>query len=258
MYDFSNSNCSTGANALILGKQLIETGQNDCVLAVGFEKMERGSLGAKYTDRTLPMDKHIEIMSKNFDITGAPMTAQMFGNAGIEHMRKYGTKPEHFAKIAYKNHRHSVNNPYAQFQNEYTLQEVQNSPTVHEFLTRLQCSPTSDGSAAVVLASEDFVRRNRLEQNAVEIVGMEMTSDPASTFTSGSMISVIGYDMTKLAADRLFTKTKCRPQDVDVIELHDCFSTNELITYEALGLCPPGRGSELVNYRFSSRLLKQS
>jgi len=242
-----NSNCSTGANALILAKQLIETGQNDCVLAVGFEKMERGSLGAKYTDRAIPVDKHIEQMSNKFDITGAPMTAQMFGNAGIEHMQKYGTKPEHFAKIAYKNHKHSVNNPYAQFQKEYTLQEVQNSPKVHEFLTRLQCSPTSDGSAAVILASEDFVRRNRLESKAVEILGMEMTTDPAATFTNQSMISVIGYDMTKLAADRLYAKTGVKPQDVNVVELHDCFSTNELITYEALGLCGVGEGGKMVD-----------
>lgn len=193
------------------------------------------------------MDKHIEIMSKHFDITGAPITAQMFGNAGLEHMRKYGTKSDHFAKIAFKNHKHSVNNPYAQFQEEYSLQQIQNSPEVHAFLTRLQCSPTSDGSAAVVLASENFIRRNRLEKKAVEILGMEMTTDPASTFTSGSMISVIGYDMTKLAADRLFAKTRFKPEDVQVIELHDCFSSNELITYEALGLCAPGQGGNLVD-----------
>lgn len=197
-------------------------------------------------DRTLPMDKHIELMSREYEITGAPMTAQMFGNAGIEHMRKYGTKPEHFAKIAAKNHKHSVNNPYAQFQEEYTLQQVQNSPQVHDFLTRLQCSPTSDGSAAAILASEAFVRRNRLESRAIEIVGMEMTTDPSTTF-NGSMLNVIGYDMTKLAADRLFAKSKLKPQDVDVIELHDCFSTNELITYEALGLCGPGEGGKLVD-----------
>lgn len=193
------------------------------------------------------MDKHIELMSNHFDITGAPMTAQLFGNAGLEHIKKYGTKPEHFAKIAQKNHKHSVNNPYAQFQEEYSLQQVQTSPQVHEFLTRLQCSPTSDGSAAAILATEDFVRRNRLESKAVEIVGMEMTTDPASTFTSNSVISVIGYDMTKLAADRLFAKTQTKPQDVDVIELHDCFSTNELITYEALGLCGVGQGGALVD-----------
>ncbi|XP_031632314.1 non-specific lipid-transfer protein [Contarinia nasturtii] len=242
-----NSNCSTGANALILAKQLIETGQNDCVLAVGFEKMERGSLGAKYTDRTLPMDKHIEIMSNNFDITDSPITAQLFGNAGIEHMRKYGTKAEHFAKIAVKNHKHSVNNPYAQFQEEFTLEQIQNSPQVHDFLTRLQCSPTSDGSAAAVLASEDFIRRNRLESKAVEIVGMEMTTDPSSTFKNNNVISIIGFDMTKMCADRLFAKTQCKPHEVDVIELHDCFSTNELITYEALGLCEVGKGGTLVD-----------
>lgn len=144
------------------------------------------------------MDKHIEIMSRNFDITGAPMTAQMFGNAGIEHMQKFGTTAEHFAKIAQKNHKHSVYNPNAQFQKEHTLQEIQSSPQVHDFLTRLQCSPTSDGSAAIVVASENFVRRHRLESNAIEIVGMEMTTDPQTTFASGSMISVIGYDMTKV------------------------------------------------------------
>lgn len=162
-------------------------------------------------------------------------------------MRKFGTKPEHFSKIAYKNHKHSINNPYAQFQNEYSIEQIENSPQVHAFLTRLQCSPTSDGSAAAVLASEEFVRRNRLESKAVEIVGMEMTTDPASTFENNNVISVIGYDMTKLAADRLFAKTQYKPQDVDVIELHDCFSTNELITYEALGLCGPGEGGQIVN-----------
>lgn len=193
------------------------------------------------------MDKHIELMSNKFDITGAPITAQMFGNAGIEHIQKYGTKPEHFVKIAHKNHKHSVNNPYAQFQEQYTIEQVAQSPRVHEILTRLQCSPTSDGSAACVLATEEFVRRHGLERQAVEIVGLEMTTDPPTTFTEGSMIKAIGYDMTKLAADRLFAKTHYKPEDVDVIELHDCFSTNELITYEALGLCAPGKGGELVD-----------
>lgn len=191
------------------------------------------------------MDKHIELMSRNFEITGAPITAQMFGNAGIEHMRKYGTKPEHFAKIAYKNHKHSVNNEYAQFQREYSLQEINDSPNVYDFLTRLQCSPTSDGSAAVVVASENFVRRHHLESNAVEIVGMEMATDLKSTFQSG-MLQIVGYDMTKYATDRLFAKSKYQREDVDVIELHDCFSSNELITYEALGLTRPGGAGEMV------------
>lgn len=114
------------------------------------------------------------------------------GNAGLEHMQKYGSKPDHFAKIAFKNHKHSVNNPYAQFQEEYSLEQIQKSPQVHEYLTRLQCSPTSDGSAAVILASEKFVIGNRLEHKAVEIIGMEMTTDPSTTFEKDSIISVIG------------------------------------------------------------------
>lgn len=117
----------------------------------------------------------------------------MFGNAGIEHMKKYGTKPEHFAKIAYKNHMHSVNNPYSQFQEKYTLEQIMKSPKVFGPLTKLQCCPTSDGSAAVVLANEDFVRRHKLENQAVEIVGMEMSTDLPSTFSERSCIKLVGY-----------------------------------------------------------------
>ncbi|XP_014231365.1 non-specific lipid-transfer protein isoform X1 [Trichogramma pretiosum] len=241
-----NNNCSTGSTALLMGKQIIEAGA-DCVLAVGFEKMERGSLMSKFDDRTNPMDKHVELMADIAGMDASPITAQMFGNAGIEHMKKYGTKPEHFAKIAYKNHLHSVNNPYSQFQDKYTLEQIMNSPRVFGPLTKLQCCPTSDGSAAVVLANEEFVRKHKLEDQAVEIVGMEMSTDLPSTFSERSCIKIIGYDMTQDAAAKLFTKTAYQPSDVDVIELHDCFSTNELITYEALGLCAPGKAGELID-----------
>lgn len=242
-----NNNCSTGSSGLLLGKQLIETGNNDCVLIVGFEKMERGSLGAKYMDRALPLDKQLVMMGEVRGITQAPLMPQMFGNAGIEHMERYGSKPEHFAKIAYKNHRHSVNNPYAQFQDEYTLDQIKKSPQIHEILTKLQCSPTSDGSAAVVLASENFVRRHGLEAQAVEIIGLEMATDLPSTLTERSMMKMVGYDMSKLAAEKVFAKVNYRPTDVDVVELHDCFSANELITYEALGLCPEGTAHQLID-----------
>lgn len=241
-----NNNCSTGSSAILLAKQLIENGKNDCVLALGFEKMERGSLTSKYTDRENPIEKLVIAMSEVSDITGAPIAAQLFGNAGVEHMKKYGSKPEHFAKIAYKNHKHSTNNPYSQFQDEYSLDQVKKSPQVHEVLTKLQCCPTSDGAAACVLASEDFVRRYGLERQAVEIVGMEMSTDLPSTFNEKSAMKIVGYDMTRNAAQKLFAKTNYKPQDVDVVELHDCFSANELITYEALGLCEPGKAHELV------------
>lgn len=242
-----NNNCSTGSSALYLAKQLIETGNNDCVLALGFEKMERGSLSGKYFDRANPMEKHVEVMSTMADLEGAPMACQFFSNAGLEHMKKYGTKAEHFAKIAYKNHKHSVNNPYSQFQDEYTLEQIMKSPKVHGVITKLQCCPTSDGSAACVLASEEFVRRHGLEAQAVEIVGMEMATDSESTFKGQSLMKIAGYDMTKNAAEKLFAKTNYKPQDVNVIELHDCFSANELITYEALGLCEPGKAGEMID-----------
>jgi len=242
-----NNNCSTGSTALLMAKQLLETGNADCVLALGFEKMERGSLSSKYHDRTNPIDKHVELLAEIAGINNSPIAAQMFGNAGKEHMEKYGTKPEHLAKIAYKNHKHSVNNPYSQFQDDYTMEQIMNSPCIYGPLTKLQCCPTSDGSAAAILATEEFVRAHGLEQQAVEILGMEMATDLPSTFSDRSCMKIVGYDMTKKAADMLFQKTNYRPQDVDVVELHDCFSANELISYEALGLCAPGKAGELID-----------
>lgn len=242
-----NNNCSTGSTALLLAKQLVESGNNDCVLALGFEKMERGSLTSKYMDRANPVELLVTAMAEKHEITGAPIAAQLFGNAGIEHMKKYGTKPEHFAKIAHKNHKHSTNNPYSQFQDEYTFEQIVNAPKVHEFLTKLQCCPTSDGAACCILASESFVKRHGLEAQAVEIVAMEMSTDLPSTFNEGSAMKIVGYDMTRNAAAKVFAKTNFKPQDVDVVELHDCFSANELITYEALGLCQPGKAAEFID-----------
>lgn len=242
-----NNNCSTGSTALFMARQLVQGDLADCVLALGFEKMERGSLSAKFMDRTNPMDKHMEVMINRYGMVAAPAAAQMFGNAGREHMEKYGTKPEHFAKIAWKNHKHSTNNPYSQFQDEYSLDQVMNSRKVFEFLTLLQCCPTSDGAGAAVLASEAFVRKHHLEHQAVEIVAQEMVTDIASTFEENSCIKMVGYDMSQSAARKCYQTAGLKPSDVDVIELHDCFSANELITYEALGLCPEGKAGEMID-----------
>ena len=242
-----NNNCSTGSTALFLGKQLVEGGLADCVLALGFEKMEKGSLGAKYTDRINPMDRHINAMVQMRGFEAAPPAPQIFGNAGREHMEKYGSTPLHFAKIGYKNHKHSVNNPYSQFQDEYSLEQILAAPMVHDPLTKLQCCPTSDGSAAAVLASEDFVKKHKLQDQSIEILGQAMVTDTQDTFDSKSSIKLIGSDMTRLAANQVYEQTGLGPEDVDVIELHDCFSANELITYEALGLCPEGKAHTLVD-----------
>lgn len=242
-----NNNCSTGSTALFMAQQLIQGGLANCVLALGFEKMERGSLGMKYSDRSNPTEKHLEVLVNKYGMSSHPIAPQMFGSAGREHMEKYGTKVEQFAKIGWKNHKHSVNNPYSQFQDEYTLDEIMKSRTIFDFLTILQCCPTSDGAAAAILSSEEFVQKHGLQSKAVEIVAQEMVTDLPSTFEENSIIKVVGYDMSKEAARRCYEKSGLRPSDVDVIELHDCFSVNELLTYEALGLCPEGQGGALVD-----------
>ncbi|MDH5306905.1 MAG: lipid-transfer protein [Myxococcales bacterium] len=242
-----NNNCSTGSTALFMGKQLIEGGLADCVLAIGFEKMERGSIGMKYTDRTPPLDRHIKHMAELRGFSEAPMAPQLFGNAGREHMERYGTRPEQFAKIGWKNHKHSVNNPYSQFRDEYTLEDILGAPMIYEPLTKLQCCPTSDGAAAALLASATFVEKHGLRDQAVEILGMAMATDLPSSFEEKSSIKLVGYDMTKKAAEQVYEQSGFGPENVDVVELHDCFSTNELITYEALGLCAEGKGGELVD-----------
>lgn len=242
-----NNNCSTGSTALFMARNLVLGGQAECVLALGFEKMERGSLSNKYTDRENPIEKHVICLANMADIEKAPIAAQFFGNAGLEHMKKYGTTPVHLAKIAYKNHLHSTNNPYSQFQDKYSLEEIMNSPKVTGPLTKLQCCPTSDGSGAAILASEDFVIAHNLQNQAVEILAMEMMTDLPSTFEDESAIKLVGYDMTKNAAQKVYAKAGCSASDVDVIELHDCFSANELITYEALGLCGEGEAGKFID-----------
>jgi acetyl-CoA acetyltransferase len=140
-----------------------------------------------------------------------------------------------------------VNNPYSQFQDEYSLDDILKAPMVYDPLTKLQCCPTSDGAGAAILASEDFVEKHGLQKQAVEIVGQAMTSDFDSTLSERSCIKLIGADMTRAAAEKVYEQSGLGPENVDVIELHDCFSTNELVTYEGLGLCAPGKGGELID-----------
>jgi acetyl-CoA acyltransferase len=217
-----NNNCSTGSTALSLARQLVEGGLVDCALAVGFEKMETGSIQARYTDRALPVERHYAQMIelRGYDPT-APPGPQLFGNVGREHMERHGTTKEQFVRIAEKNHRHSANNPNAQFQQIYTVEEILASPLVYEPLHRLMCSPTSDGAAAAVVASESFVHALGLEDRAVEIVAQELVTDVPATFSARSCASIAGADMTAFAAKRLFGRVALTIDDVDVIELHD-------------------------------------
>jgi acetyl-CoA acyltransferase len=241
-----NNNCSTGSSALYMARQAVRGGLADCSLALGFEKMEPGSLGIKYTDRANPIQKHAEAMFALREPEASPPAPQLFGNAGREHMERHGSEPEHYAWIGWKNHEHSTRNPYAQFQTEYSLDEIKGAKVIHEPLTKLQCSPTSDGSACAVVASERFVDEHGLWERAIEVAGQALTTDTRATFESRSCMSVVGYDMSREAAHRALDEAGAGPDDLDVIELHDCFSANELITYEALGLAEEGEGHKLV------------
>jgi acetyl-CoA acyltransferase len=243
-----NNNCATGSTALFLAAQAVRGGQADCALALGFEKMQSGSLSTSYEDREQPLMRHIQAEAELFDFAFPP-APWMFGAAGVEHMQRYGTTTEQFAKIGEKNHRHSVHNPYAQFQDEYTLEEIKSAKMIYEpaGLTRLQCSPTSDGSGAVIVASEAFVEKHDLAAQAVEIVAQAMVTDLESTFTDHSAITIVGADMSRHAARKVYDQAEIGPDDIDVIELHDCFSVNELLTYEALGLCGEGEGGKLID-----------
>lgn len=244
-----NNNCSTGSTALMQATQLVKGGMADCALALGFEKMERGSLSTKYDDRTLPLQKHAEAMIEAGGFAPAPMAAQFFGNAGKEHMEKYGSQQHHFTKIAAKNKRHSTNNPYSQFQIEMSEEQIDGDKKVFEMLTRQHCCPTSDGAGAAIIASEDFVKKHGLEHKAVEIVSQHMVTDLPGTFDEDklSLMTIAGYDCSKTCAKKIYDEAGITADQVDVVELHDCFSANELITYEAIGLCPEGGAGEFID-----------
>ena len=238
-----NSACSTGSTALYLARQAIETGAVDCVLAVGFELMEKGALGTSYPNRTSPMQPHFEASIKLAKFTDAPPAAQQFGGAGLEHMEKYGTSAEAFGLIAVKSRRHAANNPYALFTSPLTLEDVMNAPHQYGPLTRLMCCPPTCGAAAAVLCSEDYAKKRGIS-DAVYIAGQTLTTDTEDSYKT--RMGLAGYNMSEAAARGLFEQTGSGPEDVDVVELHDCFTANELITYEALGLCPEGGAEQFI------------
>jgi acetyl-CoA acetyltransferase len=241
-----NNNCSTGSTALMLAYQAVGAGVSECALALGFEKMDKGSLGTKYGDRTNPLDKHVLVMMDVQGFQPAPPAAQMFGGAGREHMQKYGTTREQLAKVAAKNRKHAVDNERSQFRQASTVEEILASPMIFEPLTKFQCCPTTDGSAAAVVCSEEFAAKHGIS-DPVTIEAMSLKTDFPSSFEPKSMIKMVGADMTAAAAREVYEQTGIGPDDVDVIELHDCFTSNELITYEGLGLCREGEAGKLIS-----------
>ena len=241
-----NNNCSTGSSALFLARQAVESGMVDCALALGFEQMNPGALGSVFTDRLNPMKRMFKEMKTLQELdSNAPGAALYFGGAGREYAQEYGTKPETFAKISEKARRHAARNPYAVFREELSVEQIMESPHIYGPLTRFQCCPPTCGAAAAVLCSEPLAKKLGLN-NAISIKGQAMTTDFPSTLEAHSMRKLVGYDMAKNAADAVYEQAGLGPEDVQVCELHDCFTANELITYEALGLTAEGSAEQFI------------
>jgi acetyl-CoA acetyltransferase len=242
-----NNNCSTGSTALFLARQAIASGSVDCALAVGFEQMAPGALASKYPDRPSPFERFNAETDALVGMPEVPLALRYFGGAGLAHMQKYGTKIETFAKIRAKASRHAAHNPFAIFRSELTVDDVMASPVlIPGVMTRLMACPPTCGAAAAVLVSEDYAQHHGLSTR-VFIAAQTMTTDSASTFEAHDMMRIVGYDMARDAARQTYEAAGIGPEDVDVVELHDCFAHNELLSYEALGLCPEGGGERFVD-----------
>jgi sterol carrier protein 2 len=241
-----NNNCSTGSTALFLARQAVASGAADCVLVLGFEQMSPGALGSVFTDRPTPFDDFDAVTDRLVGKPEIPLALRYFGGAGLAHMEKYGTPLEAFARIRAKASRHAVNNPLALFRKEVTTQDVLDSPVIWPgVMTRLMACPPTCGAAAAVLVSEEFARKRGLRAD-VFIAAQAMATDRASTFEAKDMMRLVGYEMSRAAADKVYNQAGIGPDELDVVELHDCFAHNELITYEALGLCPEGGADKFI------------
>ena len=241
-----NNNCSTGSTALFLARQAIEGGVAECVLALGFEQMNPGALGAVFEDRPNPLEKFIESADEIEGKSEVPVALRLFGGAGLEHQKKYGTCDETFARVSQKARLHAKHNPRAIFRDEVSIEEVLSSPPMHGVLTRLQCCPPTCGAAAALLTSEKFAKKHGLRSD-VKMTGQSMTTDFPSSFEGKTMMQIVGSDMSRAAANDLYERTGIGPDDVDVVELHDCFTSNEIITYEALQLTEEGGSEQFVS-----------
>lgn len=242
-----NNNCSTGSSALFLARQAVETGAVECALALGFEQMNPGALGTHFNDRPSPFERFDHSTEMLVGHSEIPLALRYFGGAGLAHMQEYGTPLETFAKIRAKASRHAANNPLAIFRTVVTTEEVMASPMIWPgVLTRLMACPPTCGAAAAIVCTEAFASRHGLDRS-VRIRAQAMTTDTPVTFEAQDMREVVGFSMTQAAAQKVYDTAGIGPKDIDVIELHDCFAQNELLTYEALGLCPKGGARKFID-----------
>ncbi len=241
-----NNNCSSGSTALYLARQAVQSGAIDCALAFGFEEMRPGALGSAWDDRTSPLHLFDEKLNELApDAPPAPIALRVFGVAANEYLRNSGANPDIFAKVAVKTRSHAIKSPYSIFTDALTVEQVMAAPVIYpDHLTRLEACPPSCGAAAVLVASPAFARKHGIG-NGVTIRAQVMATDRPQSFKSA--LDLVGADMTRNASRAAYEQAGVGPDDFDVIELHDCFTPNEVITYEALGLCPQGGAEKFIN-----------
>jgi acetyl-CoA acetyltransferase len=241
-----NNACATGSTALYLARQAVQSGVVDVAIAVGFEQMLSGPLASPYSDRPGVNGVLNEMVgrTRGWD-SKAPLAAQYFGNAGLEYRERYGIADATFAQISVKSRAHAARNPMAVFREPVTVDEVLASPHIFGTLTRLQCCPPTCGAAAAVVVSADYAQRLGLTRS-VGVAGQALTTDSDRSFDAGSMIAGVGFHMTRAAAQQACEQAGIGADELDVVELHDCFTPNEIISYEALGLCPVGGAEKFV------------
>ena len=224
--------CAAGATAVRQAILAVKSGEYDVVLALGAEKNPRGLMGASPTDGPPPEG-----------LFGSVAPPSIFAEAGVVQMSRYGTTIEQFAKVAVKNHHHATMNPKAAYRSETPLDEVLASEMIAWPLTKLMCSPNVDGAAAVIVCSAKKARELGLAR-AVLVRGSVLVSDP---YEARSPDMFDPNSVTRLAVTKAYAMAGIGPQDLDMVELHDCFATAELLHYENLGLCGEGEAGRLID-----------
>ncbi|KAF4415123.1 sterol carrier [Fusarium acutatum] len=242
-----NNYCASGSTGMSMATDFIKYGAADCVMVLGFEKMASGSLKSNFPDRVNPLGLATEMAKTTYPTkNAAPFALHMFANAAKEYIERNGARIEDFAEVARANRLHSVKNPYSQFHDTYNIQEIQQAPIVFPPLTKLHCCPTSDGAAAAIIVSQKFLdARPHMKSRAILIAGQSLTTD-SPTMYNGSAINLVGFDMARDAARKALAQAGTTIKDVKVVELHDCFTTNEVLVIDAIGLSAPGKAHEYI------------
>ncbi|MEN2738691.1 lipid-transfer protein [Microbacterium sp. X-17] len=237
-----NNNCATGSSALWLARQAVESGAVDCALAFGFEQMVPGPLPSKWDDRPRALGRFNDVLADLGVVDeNAPKAALFFGAAGAAYAEKYDVSPDFFARVSVKARKHAAQNPYAVFRDLVTYEQVLESPRLYGPVTRLQACPPTCGAAAAIVYSEAFAKRHGLRTD-VRIAAQALTTDYPDTFDHDPL-DLVGRELTVTAAQRVYEEAGVSPSDIRVVELHDCFTVNEVLVAEQLGLTPEG-GSE--------------